>query len=147
MDARPEAHNGFTLLEVIVVLLLVAVLGAVVVPRIGTIGAGVRAEAELLRANLRFVQALAITGNTATWSVQVEPGAYRVLRNGNPAPTTLPDEAGPARVLPPAVRIVSGTGAIVFDAHGAPASTVSIVLSDGQRNETVTVIGFTGLIP
>ena len=139
--------TGFTLIEIVALLLLVGVLAAVAVPRVFTTGGDALAEADRLRANLRYAQSLAMAGNTASWSVQINERGYTLLRNGQPSPVPLPDENGPARTLAPRVRITGGAGLLALDDMGAPASTALISLSDGSVVDTVTVTGFTGLIP
>jgi len=147
MTRRIAHRSGFTLIEVILVLLVLGVLAAVVIPRVGNLGDDVRAEAERLRANLRYAQSLAMTGNTADWSVLISPQSYQLQRNGQPAPVNWPGGNAPLRVLAGGVTITGGAGVLAFDHLGAPPATVSIVLSDGARTATVTVLGFTGLVP
>ena len=138
---------GFTLIEVIAVLLLTVVLAAVAVPRLMDSGVAVAAEAEVLRAHLRFAQSLAVSANTAGWSVLVAGQSYQLQRNGAASPIHFPGESSATHVLAGGVNVTGGTGALVFDAQGAPAATHVITLSDGTRTETVSVTGFTGLIP
>ena len=140
-------ETAFTIIEVIAALLLVGTLSALLIPRMVSTGAGLLAEAELMRANLRYAQTLAMTGNTAIWSVQIDAQAYQLLRNGEPSPMGFPIGAGTVRHMNPGVQVASGTGTLVFDTMGAPASTHTITLSDGNRVQTVIITGFTGLIP
>lgn len=138
---------GFSLIELVVVLLLAGVLAAVIVPRVANFGAGPAAEADRLRANLRFAQALALANNTADWSVLIGGQFYQLQRNGQPAPVNFPGENGPVRTLAAGVQVTSGAGLLSLDQMGAPAGTTTITLSDGTRTQTVTMLGFTGLVP
>ncbi len=147
LSGKHKGTRGFTLIEVIATLLLLGVVSALVIPRMVETSAGVIAEADRMRANLRFAQTLAMSANTAAWAVRIESGSYQLLRNGEPSPIGWPDGSGTVRVLHPDVQVAGGTGLLEFDTMGAPSSTYTINLSDGVRVETVTVTGFTGLIP
>lgn len=138
---------GFTLIEMIASLLLIGILAAVVVSRRVNLVAGPVSEADIMRSHLRFVQSLAIANNTSAWTVLVGGQSYQLRRNGQPASIILPGESSATHVLPAGVQVTGGTGTLAFNSLGAPASTVTITLSDGERTETVTVTGFTGLIP
>ena len=147
MDPRECTNRGFSMIELLAVLLLLGVLAAVLVPGLRTIGAGPMAEAERLRTHLRYAQSLALANNTATWSVQINGGSYQLLRNGQPSPLSWPGEQGATRTLTPGVAITAGTGLLTFDTLGAPAATRSVVFSAAGRTDTVTILGFTGMIP
>lgn len=147
MRFSPHTNHGFTLIELIAVLAIMSVLAGLIVVGIRTIGAGPVAEAERLRSHLRYAQSLSLANNTATWSVQINADSYQLLHNAQPAPLAFPGERGATRILPPGVTITAGTGILTFDALGAPAETRNVVLSDGTQTATVTILGFTGMIP
>lgn len=128
-------------------MLLIGVLAAVVVPRLTMTVPQAIAEAGMLRANLRFAQAHAMANNTGEWSVQIGANSYQLLRNGAPSPVHFPGEDGPVRNLAGGVTVTSGVGTLELNDMGAPVTTYIITLSDGTRTETVTVTGFTGLVP
>ncbi len=146
-SSKHKGVCGFTLIEVIATLLLLGVMAALVVPRMVETGAGVVAEADRMRANLRFAQTLAMSANTASWAVRIEAQSYQLLRDGEPSPIGWPDGSGTVRVMNPGVQVTGGAGMLAFDTMGAPSSTYTINLTDGGRLETVIVTGFTGLIP
>jgi len=148
MSSRKHKETaGFTLIEVIAALLLLSVVAALVVPRMLETSAGVIAEADRMRANLRYAQSLAMAANTADWAVRIDSGSYQLLRNGEPSPIGWADGSGSVRVMSSGVQVSGGTGTLALDTMGAPSSTYTIQLTDGARLETVTVTGFTGLIP
>jgi hypothetical protein len=135
------------LIEAVAVLVIIGVLAAVVVARTGSTGAGLVVEQDILKAHLRYAQGLAMANNTAVWSVQVNAGGYTLRRDGAVSPIAWPDAASATRNFAGGVSVIQGAGEIVFDALGAPAMTHVIRLGDGDAERTVTVTGFTGLIP
>ena len=105
------------------------------------------AEADMLRANLRYVQSLAASANAAQWSVQITVDSYELQRNGVTSLVRFPGQSSSTHMLANGVQVTGGTGSLVFNALGAPAATHVITLSDGVRTESVIVTGFTGLVP
>lgn len=144
---QQKSAAGFTMLEVVAVLLLMGILAVAIVPRTADSGVAVVAEAETLRANLRFAQSVAVAANAAQWSVQFTGNAYTLQRNGAASSVPFPGRSSATHVLANGVQISSGAGTLVFDELGAPASTHQITLSRGSRTESVVVTGLTGLIP
>lgn len=139
-------RSGFTAIEVIAALLVLGILTAMATAGRWTSGSAA-AEAEVMRSNLRYVEALAMANNTATWSVRIMNGSYEIWRNGGLSPVPFPGRNSPVYTLPAGVRIVQGASVISFNQWGAPADNQAIVLSDGARTRTVSIFGFTGLIP
>ncbi|HMO04896.1 MAG TPA: type II secretion system protein [Kiritimatiellia bacterium] len=142
-----HARRGFTLVEIFLVLVVLGILASYVVIGNARTGAALVAEADILRAHLRFVQSLATSNNTGTWTVTFTATGYAVRFDGNPAPVNLPDQNAPNRSFEGGVTLSAGLGTVTFDAFGAPAATYTLVLSDGERTETITITGATGLIP
>jgi prepilin-type N-terminal cleavage/methylation domain-containing protein len=143
---RNRNGQGFSLIEVIVTLMLVAML----VLMLGSsrwLRASVAAEAEVLRACLRYAEALAMANNTATWGVEITENEYMIRRNGGLSPFPLPGTDSSTHTLPAGVRVTSGAGIISFNQWGAPASNRVIVLSNGGETRSVMIHGFTGLVP
>lgn len=70
-------RKGFTLIELIMVIVVIGIMAAVVAPRLGSVSTSKAAAfREKLRADIRYAQNLAMTQNRR----------YRVYFNGNPAP-------------------------------------------------------------
>ena len=139
-------QSGFSLVEVIAVLIILGMLAMVVTAGMDSNASAV-AESEILKAHLGYAQSLAFANNTATWSLQIMANSYSLLRDGLPSPVRLPGESSTVHLLPPDVTIAQGVGSLSFDQYGAPTSTYVVVLSRGTFQESVTVTGFTGLIP
>ncbi|HAK60447.1 MAG TPA: hypothetical protein DCO77_08710, partial [Nitrospiraceae bacterium] len=70
-------HKGFTLIELVMILVLVGIIAAVAVPRMSDVtGTNASAFAGKLRADIRYAQNLAMTENQR----------YRVYVNTAPSP-------------------------------------------------------------
>lgn len=78
--SKASRTAGFSFLEVVVVLVILAVLAIVVMPRIGNTPAELKAEADMLRAHLRFIQTMAMANNTCTWGIALAGGGYSMTR-------------------------------------------------------------------
>ena len=143
-----SVRTGFTLIELLLVLFFLGLMtvGFVGVAGRGT-GASVIAEADILRGNLGFVQALALANNTVTCRINFASASYSLQTNSSgTARVKFPGEASSTRTLPSGIRIASGTGSLVFDQWGAPAITWIVRLSDGTRSEAITITRFTGFV-
>ena len=142
MGNRAEVGaRGFTLLELLVTLFLVALALALVAPALGRTSDTVRARAEVagFSAVLRHAREQAITTRQAH-TVVVDPAAHRLTI------TTGDDEVRRARALPTrlAVEAVSRDALTVrFEPHGA-SSGGEFRLTSGGVTFRVTVDPVTG---
>jgi len=72
-------RNGFTLIELVMVIVLIGILAVVVAPRLGNVtGTNASALKDKLRADLRYTQNLAMTRSQR----------YRMYLNASPAPAS-----------------------------------------------------------
>lgn len=134
---------GFTLLELLVVLLVVAVVAGVVVPSIGRGADAIRARADVARfaATLRRARQEAITAREPR-AVVVDPAARRVSIVAGPdgarAAWPLPDEL--------VVRSVPAASLEVrFEPHGVSSGGDFRITAHG-RQFRVTVDALTGRV-
>ena len=148
-------QNGFTLVEVLAVLVIVSVLAAFAVSRIN-FDTNLRAEVDKMKSQLRYVQQIALCGNnTYTWRITVNANSYTFTRcdvNGvNCVTMPLPGATGgaPNTVnLPASITVTAGIGAINFDQWGSPGNnSINIRLTDGGTSRGITVTKNTGFIP
>jgi len=144
MICFPKKNQGFTLLEIIMVLILVSILTAVAVSRLGTADQDRRAETERLKLSLRFAQYLAMTNNTATWAVSLASGSYSLLKNGAAAPINFPGTSSATHNLGGGVTITAGTGTVTFDEWGSAGTANTVITLSGA--ETITITRNTGFI-
>src|SRR5665647_1712045 len=153
-----EKHSrGFTVIEIIAILLIIAILGVVVVSRMtSTKPYNVAAEVETLKANLRYAQFRAlsdadkrVSSNATTWGISFFANSYTLQKTevgGVPTTPNFPGENSPTHTLPSGITI-SGSN-VTFDAWGSPGgSNIPITITDGTSPQTITVTKNTGFIP
>jgi type II secretory pathway pseudopilin PulG len=157
-------HNdrGFTMIEMVMILILLAIFMTTVTIRYVSISHDVRNESEILTSSLRFAQIKAMTNaiDNNTWGINYTSGgtSYTLVYINNgvmTSPINLPGECGnnpmvcvstPTHNLPSGMTI---TGNVVrFDKWGSPgASDVDIVLAKaGSSPVTVKVTKNTGYV-
>ncbi len=69
-----KSEKGFTIIEIISVLLIVGIMAAVVYPSFNTSGVDVRTAANMIKTDVRFIQQLAFARNAAA-SISFSSGA------------------------------------------------------------------------
>lgn len=151
--------NGFTVIEIIAVLIIMAVIVVVTVTRYTSqTYYDVTAETAILKANLRYAQFRAISdaditygGRNSTWGVALSGSSYTLQHNGNTATINFPEESSPTHTLPSGISVTSST--LTYDISGmpvdsslAPVGNISITITDGTSSQTITVLQKTGFI-
>jgi len=138
-------QRGFTIAELVIVMVIVGVLSAVAVPRLFSPGefAG-RGGRDFVASGLRYAQKSAIAlrrnvcvdmaGATVTATIAAAPGSDQPCAAGTPLlhPANNLSYADPANALPGGAT-VTASASVVFDALGrplaAPASPIAGTLS------------------
>lgn len=140
--------SGFTLTELVLILVLIGILAVVVVPRLDIRGFERRAFATELVNALRYAQKTAIgTGCPVQATVDAAADRYSLSYTGagggacgsGPTPVRHPARGGP---FEGSGEIDSG-GVVVFDARGRTAGALVVVLADGS---SVTVEAGSGYV-
>ena len=159
---------GFTLVELIVVMVVLGILAAVFVPRSNNPAIILSTQAEQFAADMRYVQSLAMSEG---WS-GVAPTARRYRINFTATGYNLTDVSGVA-VVPPggttgSIAFAGGVGiapfppptlpnsVVAFDGLGKPytdavaaaalASTATITLVSGGATRTIQIFPETGMV-
>jgi general secretion pathway protein H len=146
MGSRPEVARGFTLLELIVTLAVLALAAAVVTPAIGrgTDALQARADVAGFAATLRHARERAITSQR-THRVVVDADGHRVSIVA-PAASSEDKEVRETRTLSPRLTIDAPKGTeVTFDARGL-ASGADFKLTSGGIVYRVTVDRLTGRV-
>jgi len=153
MNIALKKNCGFTILEVIAVLIILGIITAFVVSRGTNIRAELSSETGIIKAHLRYAQFMALANDIYSWRITLSSGSYTLSKinksdSTETNPINLPNEDSPTHTLPSGISITSGLGPVTFDEWGSPGTTnQSIILSDGGGNsETITVTKNTGFI-
>lgn len=143
-DSPLRCSRGFTLIEVLAVLVVLVVVSAIVVSRGTDVDKEAYSQAAVLKAHLRFAQSLAMIHNTESWGVAFAGGSYTLLHNGQPAGIAWPNDPGATHNLPDGVTLTASSPSLFFDEWGSPGpSTVTVTLN----GESITITRNTGFIP
>ena len=152
---------GFSLLEVVAVLLLIGILAVAAAVKYGKSGTRAIAEADGLRSVLRYAQSRAMA-DVYTWGVSFTATSYSLFSN-NPSQTghAIPGQGSNTHALASGVTL-SGTSPIIFDWRGQPVKTTIttaggwadpqtayqyITVSESGGSANVTITPYTGFVP
>ena len=145
--AKAKAHarrdaNGFTLVELMVVLAIMALAATAVVLTIPGDERSVRSEADRLAARLAGARDIAVIEGGSV-AVNFAPSGYGFERRIAGAWQPLPAPSFPQRNWPGDVRFSAGDGQgaarILFDRVGTSPTPQAVVLSGGDAREIVRV--------
>ncbi|WP_417581141.1 GspH/FimT family protein [Nitrincola sp.] len=136
---RNRRCQGFTLVELILVLVLLGVLSAVVLPRFTSNGYAEYGYTEELASALRFAQQSAVAANTPI-TLTLASNHYRICRDTtctssgpfliNPGNNRPWDGSASGRGLAPNGVTLSPVTAITFNGLGVPSQGLSIQIGD-----------------
>ncbi|MCC5790603.1 MAG: prepilin-type N-terminal cleavage/methylation domain-containing protein [Opitutales bacterium] len=156
------SNKAFTLIEIIAVLLLLGVLGAVIGVHFTRSPSQLVTERDRLELHLRHAQIQALA-DTDPWEIEFLSGgtSWQLIPPPDSASIArLPGVFSPSRGESNDTRVfvsgitVSGASKIRFDALGRPvnnsdtpiSSALTLTLSDGTNTRTLTILPETGLV-
>ncbi|MEE9912533.1 MAG: type II secretion system GspH family protein [Deltaproteobacteria bacterium] len=143
-------NRGFTMIEVIAVLVVLGILVAVAASRIISSGNELYAERDLLKSNLRFAQLKALSNNddaTTTWGVKFSGSTYTLQRNGTNSTVNFPTGSSPTHSLSGGVT-VSAPADVAYNFWGSSGTNdIAVTLSQGGQSIPVSILRTTGFIP
>jgi len=162
-------QHGFTLIEVVVVLIVLSIVTTVIISRSFITGTNeLMVETDGLKSSLRFAQIQALNDDTKKWGIHIPNSTtYRLYREDADATSMIPlkgADGDPVTVACPknchqlqgSVQITSPSSAktINFDKWGRPmdgstllSADFSIILGQGTQTSTITITKNTGYIP
>lgn len=152
-EKRIKNSKGFTLLEVIAVLVVLGIIAAVAVNPLTLSGNELYTERDILQSNLRYAQFRALTDNaaaTTTWGISFAGGTYTLQTNGAASTISFPSDSSPTHTLSGGVTVTApASGAsITYDFWGSPGTNdITVTLSQGGKTTSFTITHTTGFIP
>lgn len=153
-------RKGFTLIELVMVIVLIGIIAAFVAPQLGNVFATKSGGlASKLRADIRYAQNLAMTQNQRV-RVTFAANSYSITIAGNPIadpatgrnyPVTLGagDYVGIGIVIPTGFSgdyVEFDSLGIPYDGGGVLAAATSVTVTGGGSNYNVTVQPQTGAV-
>ncbi len=153
---RPINKSGFTLIEVIVVLIILGVTATFVAIKATDHNSELIAQTEILKSHLRYAQMKSMSSN-AVWGVSASGNSYCLFTNGSTGTKRqLPGEEGLDVDL--SVHGLSVTDfTYSFGTWGSPCTdavasarltlAANITVSEGGISKTITINPYTGFIP
>ncbi|MCD6152520.1 MAG: prepilin-type N-terminal cleavage/methylation domain-containing protein [Syntrophobacterales bacterium] len=159
-------NKGFTLIEIIIVLLLVCIIGAVILISgvYSTSGNDLPSQTEVIKGHLRYAQTRAMNTNTI-WGIKFFRSEgrscyylFQLDESNNETMVVLPGETASPVALPEGMAVSVGT--VSFDSWGKPYTDATaqtaqaeaggwrnVSVSLGGDTQTITIRNNTGFIP
>jgi prepilin-type N-terminal cleavage/methylation domain-containing protein len=149
VQSRLKNNGGFTLIEVIAVLIILAIITAVAVTRSMSTQNDLIPQADTVKTHLRFAQMKALNDDINIWSMVFTTNSYTLSCTGSNCPSStiqIPSESSNSHSFPSDVTINPGT-TVTFDRWGSPGgSDVIVNLIQGSKTIAITVGANTGYI-
>jgi prepilin-type N-terminal cleavage/methylation domain-containing protein len=142
----PRNQQGFTLIEITIVLVLMAIIAAYVIGR--SVGPGqidLAAQTDKIRNQIRYVQAMAMKQSDAIWGITSNTNQYWMFRRVTGVPVTdtpviLPGEQN-AQITLADLGIDSLTAfTLFFDRLGKPYTAYNAENNNSPLNNPLTII-------
>ncbi|MCP3876706.1 MAG: type II secretion system protein [Desulfobacteraceae bacterium] len=152
--------NGFSLIEVIAVLLLLSIVSAIILPRLFDTGADEAATIDKIKSHLRYAQ-LRSMNSQVNWGIKFEDASNAYWLFNNAPPNTENDkirfsgESADQVSFPSTMTMAASPTLIAFDSLGNPltgpnAATLSAFTAETltlSAGKSITITDNTGYIP
>jgi prepilin-type N-terminal cleavage/methylation domain-containing protein len=150
----PNTHKaGFTLIELVAVMVILAAISALAAPRFVHHDATLPAQADQLGRMLRHAQSLAMSqGRPLTVDI-LSAASYAITDGASPTATTIRDPSGQLQAFTLANGATLSGADLAFDSLGRPLSGSNLIttvrswtLASGGNTATVSVQPVTGFV-
>ena len=152
-------NSGFTIIEIIAVLIVMGIITAFAVGRVADNKPELIAQKEVLKVHLRYAQSRAMNSND-NYGIESNGNTYRLFRASSANIINLPGEQLDhinLAALGLSLSMTTPLGNVVsFDSRGIPYTNNSgtrqtvdrtLTLSSGSDNESIIITQNTGFIP
>ncbi|MBU1570192.1 MAG: prepilin-type N-terminal cleavage/methylation domain-containing protein [Proteobacteria bacterium] len=160
MRYRCRNDKGFTLIEVIAVLVIVAIVSAVVISRgMDTDAVNLQVEIDTLKGHLRYAQYLALNDiSPVKWGIDVGGSSYELVKYSITTKQShtfiLPGDSSATHNFANGITGPSTLINVLFDEWGSPynasakvAAAWTITLTQGSQSKSMEIKPETGFIP
>jgi prepilin-type N-terminal cleavage/methylation domain-containing protein len=144
---------GFTLIELVAVIVILAAISALAAPRFVHHDATVPAQADQLGRMLRHAQSLAMSQGRPLSLDILSPTSYAITDGANPTATTIRDPSGQLQTFTLAHGATLSGADLTFDSLGRPLSGSNLMttvrswtLDAGGNTASVSVQPVTGFV-
>jgi prepilin-type N-terminal cleavage/methylation domain-containing protein len=153
---RIKNNSGFTIIEIIAVLIVMGIITAFAVGRVADNKPELIAQKEVLKVHLRYAQSRAMNSND-NYGIESNGNTYWLFRVSGGNRVNLPSEqANHIDLAALGLSLSMPDGSIIsFDSKGIPYTAYSgsqqmsdrtLTLSSGSDNESITITKNTGFI-
>lgn len=153
LSKTKTGNRGFTLIEVIAVLIILGILTAVAVSHVGSNQSNLITQTDIVKTHLRFAQLKALQDDVNAWRIAFTANSYSLACTGANCPSTpihLPSENSNIHTFPADITVASNPSTINYDSWGSPipaGSGATVTLSQsGSSPIVITVSANTGYI-
>jgi MSHA pilin protein MshC len=147
-------QRGFSMIEMVIVLIVMAILGIFIMSRATTTGNDLIAQTEILKSHLRYAQIKAMNDTDVNvpggWGIHLpNNSSYTLYRNNATANDILPGETAQTHTLPSGVTVSTTcvNSTCKFDEWGSPgATTLTMTLTQGASTSIISITRNTGFV-
>lgn len=170
---QPENSDGYTFVEVLIVMVIIAIVSAVIITRSSDLSTGLVSQSEIMKTHIRYAQTLAMSaGGSDVYGIKcsADTDEYWLFQGSNPDGNIIQltddpsyDTDGDDKLELASKKIQASAFTVYFDERGIPysaytdkstntplTSDLAIVLTpagEASPTQTITVTELTGFIP
>ncbi len=143
-----NCRRGFTILELVLTISLLAIFATAAVIGINVTGTEIDSVAKILRSNIQYAQDLAMTNGSSFGIRSIDNSSYEIFEGSPGTPAVNPLTSGNLVIDISPVQFSGSVTTITFDSNGIPDNSANetIQLVEGTSTRTLTVTSDTGVV-